>query len=283
MKDKLSKIKDVLLLNKYQSLENIKKLCSLVGFTNVITCIMFYYLLITSKPHAESNSFKDLLIVAALTHIYINIVLINWSLKYEGVKWVVWAWISLIFISPLGVMLIYQANNPSNWTEVKASQNEKKQSIFHSFANSFVNLPEILNKAIDFLTKNYPEEFSELLDRLQLSIDDLDNWNDKDKYFIIAIHEALKQTKKKNTFKDIDFEAHWYDQRYFDFAVRDPKSAIVPNLRYRYSLAFIVLDEFNNYQKILDAKKEIKANMKFGTAKTVCLKRGKGFKVYVNE
>lgn len=45
----------------------------------------------------------------------------------------------------------------------------------------------------------------------------------------------------------------------------------MPHLRYQYSIGFIVLDEFNNYQKILNGKKEIKANMKFGTAKAICL------------
>lgn len=283
MEHYLKQIKNIFLITKYRSLENIKKLCSLVGFTNVITCVIFYYWLITFRAHATNDSVKNLLIVSALSHIYTNIVLIYWSLSYEGTKWQVWAWLSLIFVSPLGVGLIHQASNQSNWKEIKTAREDTKQSIFHSLANSFVSLPDTLQKSIDYLHKHYPEDFEKFLDKFQLSVDYLNYWDTKRKFLVIAIYESLKQTKKKNTFKDIAFNAHWYDQRYFDFAIRDPKSLIIPNFRYKYALGVIVLDEFNNYQKILDGKKEIKANMKFGPAKTIFLHWGKGFKVYVNE
>lgn len=279
MKYQISDLKNWFFLQKYQSLNNTRRLCSLVGFSNIMTCLIFYCWVITSSYSSDITTV--LLVFSILFHTYLNILLIQWAIPYDSAKWIKWAWVSLISISPAGMVLIYIGSNEKIWNNTTT---DNKNTALHSLTNSSINLIQILNKSIKYLQDNYPQDFSELIEALELDLENVETWPEKIKYIIIALHEALKQSKKnKDGFKSIVPHAHWYDQRYFDFAVKDPRSQIIPNLRYKYSFGFIVLDEFNNYQKILDGKKEIKANMRFGPAKSICLHWGKGFKIYVNE
>lgn len=283
MKFKTQNFTNFILLKKYKTIHNTRKICNLVGITNLISCLLFFYLFISFQYFENISKTQYFLIVPVIfIHLYLNSVLINWSLDYENATWIRWAWASLVSALPIGIILIYIGLNENIWKNVK-NIDRKNNKAFHSFTNSFINLNHIFDTSIDYLLNNHGKEFNEVIKNSQLDLNEKETWDNKIKYVVIALCEALKQTKKKNTFEDIQFHAHWYDRRFFDFAILDPKSKIIPNRRYKYSFGFIVLDEFNNYQKILEGKQEIKRNMKFGPAKAVCLHWGKGFKIFVNE
>ncbi|AEG73834.1 hypothetical protein MHF_1604 [Mycoplasma haemofelis Ohio2] len=279
----LDSIKKIFLFEKAQNLPNLRKLGILYSFSNIFTSVVFYIWFILHSQQREINSLTIFLITAIIVHFYLALLFINWSLPYEGAKWMMWGWLTIVFISPLGIGLLFICNNKEHWENKESLILETNKSILHSFGNSFVNLSKNLDKAMKYLLGKYPQEMQHMMDNYWgITADEVESLDNKNKFLILALAEGLRQHKKKATFKELVFDAHWYDQRYFDFALKDPRSDIMP-LKYKYLLAFLVLDEFNNYQKIVDGKKEIKKNLKFSPAKIICLHWGKGYKIYVNE
>lgn len=275
-------IKQNLLLEKYKNLTNLKKLGIAFSFSNIFTCTVFYLWFILHSSGKSSSAVTYLLVTQIIVHFYLAFLFLNWSLPYEGAKWIMWGWLTLIFVSPLGIVLLFMCKNPDLWNYPEEGPNKERKSLLHSFGNSWVNLSKNLNNSMEYLFKRYPAETERLLDELwNIKPEEVGALDNKSQFFLMALSEALRQNKKKNTFKDLVFNPHWYDNRHFDFALRDPRTEFMV-VKHKYLLAFLILDEFNNYQKILDGKKEIKANLKFSPAKIICLHWGKGYKVYVN-
>ncbi|OAL10261.1 hypothetical protein A6V39_02345 [Candidatus Mycoplasma haematobovis] len=279
----LINIKQNFLLEKYKTLTNLKKLGIAFSFSNIFTCTVFYLWFILHSNDTYVSAITYLLILQIIIHFYLAFLFLNWSLPYEGAKWIMWAWLTVIFVSPLGIVLLFMCKNPDLWNYPEETlTKETNKSLLHSFGNSCVDLSKNLTSSMEYLLKRFPNETQKLLDDLwNITPEEVTSLDNKSQFLLMALSEALRQNKKKNTFKDIVFNPHWYDHRHFDFALKDPRTEFMV-VKHKYLLAFVVLDEFNNYQKILDGKKEIKGNLKFSPAKIICLHWGKGYKVYVN-
>ncbi|AGX89335.1 hypothetical protein [Mycoplasma parvum] len=268
----------------------LRKWAGIYSLSNIIAAIFFYlWHLSGSYLPIDSTWTKYLFIISAIIHLSIASRFIKNSQKFNKTSFTKWAWINLIFISPIGLILLYYVLMPKYWVlEDTTSEEEKKilleernkENKFQSpkykkLENKFNSSLAHLRKMNENVTKDILQNILRIqnfvfeeLSFLQISI-------------IIALSTVCKQCKQKN-FDNLIWGAHWYEDNFFTFGFKNIQPISMHN-KYLMTVGSIVLDEMNNYKKILDKKHQIKNNLSFSDAKMISLHMGDECKWYVNQ
>lgn len=197
-----------------------------------------------------------------------------------------WAWLSLIFIFPWGLVLLFFCHFPIYW-EIE------EKTIDLQKTHGPEEKTQVFSESLNEMEKKWKESLKELrainetiinsllTKALLVESEEFKDWKPVQINVVVSMALSIKQYKQKD-FDNFLWQPFWYDNRRFTFAIKNTKSVAAQN-KYAFSFAVIVLDEFNNYEKIMTLKDEIKKNLKFSPAKIICLHWGKSYKVYVNE
>ncbi|AFO52490.1 hypothetical protein MHLP_04550 [Candidatus Mycoplasma haematolamae str. Purdue] len=230
-----------------------------------------------------------LLITAVIIHLFIGARFINNSQKFGRLAFSKWAWLNLIFFSPLGLILLYYAFTPKYWQldeinqdsealqrEIAADAKRSKQTFKHK------KLEARFNSSLAYLKKINAEITQEILQKaLQIHHEEFEDLSFFQISAVIALAVICKQCKQK-TFDNLIWGAHWYEDKFFTFGFRNSKPISAFN-KYPMTVGSIVLDEQNNYKKILEKKVQIKKNLSFSDAKIISLHMGDEYKLFVNQ
>lgn len=254
------------------------------ALSNILTSTFF----LLWQSDVAAKQLKPLLILSIIIHLLIAARFIKNSQRFSKTSFTKWSWINLIFVSPVGLVLLYYIFTPKYWlledttpegerqndseeSRKKTYQNLKYKKMEAKFNSSLAHLKKINENVTRDILQNVLkiENFAfEELNFFQISV-------------IIALSTICKQCKQKN-FDNLIWGAHWYEDNFFTFAFRNNKPVSMHN-KYLMIVGSIVLDEMNNYKKILDKKIQIKKNLSFSEAKMISLHMGEECKWYINQ
>lgn len=264
----------------------LRKWAGIFAFSNV-SCSVFFYLWHLSA--IDTSMVTYLLVTSIVLHLFIGARFIQNMLRFGRLACAKWAWLSLIFVSPLGFFLLYYVFNSKYWILDEVSKDkellqieiekDKKQS-----AKSFKHkkLESRFNYSLAHLKKINEEVAREILVRvLRITNDSFSELSFFQISTVIALATICKQCKQKS-FDNLIWGAHWYEDKFFTFGFRNTKPISTYN-KYPMTVGAIVLDELNNYRKIIDAKNQIKKHLSFSDAKIISLHMGDEYKLYVNQ
>lgn len=264
----------------------LRKWAGIFAFSNICSATFFYFWhLEVLAPRATGS----LLILSIIIHFLIGARFIKNMQRFGRLAFTKWAWLNLIFISPLGFFLLYYVFNSKYWILDEKSENKEllqaeiekdKQESSRTFKNK--KLEARFNYSLAYLKKINEEITREIL-RVVLRI--THNSFSELTFFqisvVIALATICKQCKQKS-FDNLIWGAHWYEDNFFTFGFRNTKPVSAYN-KYPMTVGSIVLDELNNYRKIIEAKNQIKKNLSFSDAKIISLHMGDEYKLYINQ
>ncbi|CCE67054.1 hypothetical protein [Candidatus Mycoplasma haematominutum] len=230
-----------------------------------------------------------LLLISAICHLLIGARFLRNSQKFGRIAFTKWSWLNLIFVSPLGLILLYYVINSKYWIleDVGDDPVEIRQRITDEQKRRKMTVKQRqlqarFNAAVIHLRKIN----SDIANRILLEVLNISNQSFEELDFfrvsvVIALSAMLKQNKQK-TFNNLIWGAHWYEDNFFTFGIKNPKPISMYN-KYPLLLGAVVLDELNNYKKILNAKMLIKDHLSFSDAKVISLHMGSEYKLFINQ
>lgn len=278
------------LRDKYFSIirdpKELRKWGGIFAFSNICSTVFFYLWHMSVLEPSVANS---LLITAIIIHFFCGARFLPNMQRFGRVAFTKWAWLTLIFVSPLGLFLLYYVFNSKYWIlddishdkELLQAELEKdRQQSSKSFKHKKIEAK--FNYSLAYLKKINEDITRDILRQiLKITHNSFTELTFFQISAVIALATICKQCKQK-TFDNLIWGAHWYENNFFTFGFKNNKPVSAYN-RYPMTVGSIVLDELNNYKKIIDAKNQIKKNLSFSDAKIISLHMGDEYKFYVNQ
>ncbi|ADX98384.1 hypothetical protein [Mycoplasma suis] len=263
----------------------LRQWAAIFAVSNICTATLFFLW----QLDIGKGYISPLFAIAIVVHLLIASRFLKNLQRFNKTSFTKWGWLNLIFISPIGLVLFYYICVPKYWlledTEVgkkKILEKEKQQLEKPNQTYKYKKLEAKFNSSLTHLKKINENVTKEILHNILK----IENFAFEELSFfqisvIIALSTICKQCKQKN-FDNLIWGAHWYEDNFFTFGFRNTKPVSMHN-KYLMIVGSIVLDEMNNYKKILEKKFQIKKNLSFSDAKMISLHMGEECKWFINQ